>query len=259
MKTRNLILTLVFAAIVIVELLGRLIDNINLEYIAKPLIMIWIAVFFLLNAQKKSFKVPVLLAFFFSWVGDMFLMFSGGYDNEMFFFAGVGGFFFAQCMYVYLFLKFTEENNRGRAELMTNRGRAELMTKGSKGSKGSKKGFLIRSPFMFIPLVGFLVGFYLLLLPGLEGLMKTIILVYAISLIGMSLAALNRKGRVGKAEFRWVFLGSLFFVISDSMIALNKFYFEDGFPLSGFWIMLTYIAAQYLIMRGLILEKQSNP
>ncbi len=88
-------------------------------------------------------------------------------------------------------------------------------------------------------------------------MMKPIILVYAISLVGMSLAALNRKGRVGMIEYRWVFLGSLFFVLSDSMIALNKFYFEDGFPYAGFWIMLTYITAQYLIMRGLILEKES--
>lgn len=44
------------------------------------------------------------------------------------------------------------------------------------------------------------------------------------------------------------------------MIAINKFYFEAGlaegeFPQAGFWIMLTYISAQYWIMHGLILEK----
>lgn len=229
MKSRNLILTLIFALIVVVELIGRLIENINLEYVAKPLIMIWIAAFFLLNSSKKSLYIPVLLAFFFSWVGDMFLMFSGGYSSEMFFFAGVGGFFFAQCMYIYIFIKYAETKTRG---------------------------YLIRSPFWSIPLIAFLVVFYLFLLPGLEGFMKPIILVYAISLVGMSLAALNKKGRVGQQSFRLIFLGSLLFVISDSMIAIDKFHFEEGFPHAGFLIMLCYISAQYMIMRGLIIEKE---
>ena len=230
MKARNPILIIIFAAIVLVELLGRMFDFINLEYFAKPLIMIWIAVFFLLNAEKKSFRIPVLIAFLFSWMGDMLLMFSGSSDNEMFFYAGVGGFFLAQCMYIYIFIRYAETKT---------------------------KGFLIRTPLWFIPFVAYLAGIYILLFPSIEGMMKPIILVYAISLVGMSLAALNRKGRVGMESFRWIFLGSVFFVISDSILAFNKFYFEDGFAYAGFWIMLTYITAQYYIMRGLILEKKS--
>lgn len=226
MKKRNITLNIIFLVIVFVELLGRLVENINLEYFAKPLIMLWIAVYFLLNSNHKSFRLPVLLAFFFSWIGDMFLMFSGSYSNEMLFFAGVGGFFIAQLMYILVFLKYNENG---------------------------EKGFLIHSPFWAIPLVGYLVGLYLFLLPGLEGVMKPIILIYAISLIGMSLSAFNRKGRVNHRSYQLVFLGSLFFVLSDSMIAINKFYFDDGFPKAGFWIMLTYITAQYMIMRGLIL------
>jgi len=54
-------------------------------------------------------------------------------------------------------------------------------------------------------------------------------------------------------SFRLTFIGSILFVWSDSLIAFNKFSLE--IPLAGFWIMLTYMAAQYLIMRGLILEK----
>ena len=54
-------------------------------------------------------------------------------------------------------------------------------------------------------------------------------------------------------SFKLVFIGSLLFLLSDSMLAFNKFHSE--IPLAGFLIMLTYIAAQYLIMRGLILEE----
>ena len=88
---------------------------------------------------------------------------------------------------------------------------------------------------------------------NLEYLVKPIILLYAISLIAMSMMALNRNGRVNRASFLLVFVGSGLFVIADSMIAFNKFLME--FSQAGFWIMVTYIAAQYLIMRGLILEK----
>jgi len=91
------------------------------------------------------------------------------------------------------------------------------------------------------------------LYPGLEGLMKPVIMIYALSLIGMSMMALNRNGRVNRTSYLLVFLGSVLFVLSDSMIALDRFFRE--IPMSGFWIMLTYISAQYMIVRGLILEE----
>ena len=223
-KTTSLILHLLFAVIVIVELTGRFTDNINLEYFVKPLIMIWMAVYFLIFRKKKEFTLPVLVAFFFSWIGDNFLMFSG--QNEIFFYAGVGGFFVSQLSYIYIFTKYSEH-----------------------GGRGFLQGNLILG-FLFI---AYGAGIYYLLYPGLEGAMKPIIFIYALVLIGMSMMALNRHTRVNHASFLLVFIGSMLFVISDSMLALNKFYME--FSLAGFWIMITYIASQYLIMRGLILEK----
>jgi len=226
MKNRtSLLLHLIFAIIVLVELSGRFLDNIHLEYLVKPLIMIWVAIYFMIFKKKKTFAVPVLLAFFFSWLGDIFLMFSG--KNELFFFAGVGGFFCAQITYIYTFSTYSETGG---------------------------KGYLQKNPLLMIVFLAYVAGILILLFPGLEGMMKPIIVVYAVSLMGMSMMALNRKGRVGRSSFLWVFAGSILFLLSDSMIALNKFYSE--FWLAGFWIMITYIAAQYLIMRGLILEEE---
>jgi len=220
----SLLLHLLFAVIVFVELLGRLLDNIQMEYFVKPLIMVWIALYFLLFMKKSALTIPVLIAFFFSWVGDNFLMLSG--KNELFFFAGVGGFFFAQLTYIYTFTKYSEK--RG-------------------------KGYLRKKPWLSIFFLAYVAGMLLLLFPGLEGMMKPVITIYAISLLLMSMMALNRRGRVGSASFKLVFAGSLLFLLSDSMIAFNKFHSE--IPLAGFLIMVTYIAAQYLIMRGLILEE----
>lgn len=223
-KNTSLLLHLVFAVIVIIELTGRLMDNIQMEYFVKPLIMIWIAVYFLLYKKKNTFTVPVLVAFFFSWVGDNFLMFSE--RNELFFFAGVGGFFIAQLTYIYVFSKYKEKGG---------------------------KGFLQKNLWASLFFLAYVAGILILLFPGLEGIMKPIITIYALSLIGMSMMALNRSGRVGATSFKLVFTGSLLFLLSDSMIAFNKFH--STIPLAGFLIMITYIAAQYLIMRGLILEE----
>ena len=223
-KNPSLFLHLIFAVIVIVELLGRLLDNIQMEYFVKPLIMIWIAVYFMLFTKKSAFTIPVLLAFFFSWVGDNFLMLSG--KNELFFFAGVGGFFCAQLCYIYTFARFSEKGG---------------------------KGYLQKNLWLSIFFLAYVAGMLLLLFHGLEGMMKPIISIYALSLIGMSMMALNRSLRVGLSSFKLVFVGSLLFLLSDSMIAFNKFHSE--IPLAGFLIMLTYIAAQYMIMRGLILEE----
>jgi uncharacterized membrane protein YhhN len=225
MKTRtSILLHVILALIIILELQGRLEGNIQKEYFVKPLIMIWIASYFILFRKKRSFTVPVLAAFFFSWVGDNFLMFSE--RNELFFFAGVGGFFLAQLSYIYLFSKYKENE---------------------------AKGFLRRNLWISLLFIAYVAGVLLLLFPGLEGMMKPIITIYAFSLIGMSMMALNRSGRVGVNSFRLVFTGSLLFLVSDSMIAFDKF--RSPIPQAGFWIMVTYISAQYLIMRGLILEK----
>ena len=223
-KYTSLILHLVLLIIVVIELTGRFTDNIRLEYPVKPLIMIWMAVYFLIYSRKKSFTIPVLIAFFFSWLGDNFLMFSG--RNELFFFAGVGGFFLAQLSYIFIFSRYSEEN---------------------------RQGYLRKKPLLIIFFLLYVAGIYIVLLPGLEGIMKPVILIYALSLMAMSMMALNRRGRVNPPSFRYVFAGSILFLLSDSMIAINKFTTE--FPLAGFWIMITYISAQYLIMRGLVYEK----
>jgi uncharacterized membrane protein YhhN len=224
-KRTSLVLHLLLLLIVIIELLGRLLDNVNLEYPVKPLIMVWMAAYFLLARQKRAFTFPVLLAFFFSWLGDMFLMFSGGYNNELFFFAGVGAFFLAQLAYIFIFSKYSEYGGRG---------------------------YLQRHWWLAIPFLAYVLGIYLLLRPGLEGVMRPVILLYALSLMLMCMSALNRRHRVNYKSYLLVFIGALLFLTSDSLIAINKFY--APIPHAGFWIMVFYMSAQYLITRGLSRE-----
>ena len=221
MKTKSTILHIIFALIAVLVLLGTFIDTIWLNYPVKPLIMIWIGVMFLLLAKPATKRWLVLLAFFFSLLGDSLLMLA--HKNEMLFFAGVGGFFLSQVTYIAAFRKFAI-------------------------SPG--KGFIVENPLWVLPFLLYFAAIYLFLYRDLDGIMKPVVALYAISLVGMSLMALNRRGLTSRAGFLLVFTGSIFFMISDSLLAINKFSVE--LPQSGFLVLSTYMVAQFLIMKGLV-------
>lgn len=221
MKKLNALLHLLIIPLFAAELISRWNNFHTLEYLVKPWLMIWIIAFFWLNTRGENRSVFIYLAFIFSWTGDMFLMLA--HRNEMLFYAGVGGFFLAQLSYIKHFLN---------------------------TPAAIKEGYLIKFPAWTIPFILYLVAVLYLILGGMKGMMIPVILVYALSLIVMSMSALNRKELVDKLSFRLVFIGSVLFVISDSLIALNKFYTD--IPRASFLIILTYFPAQYLIMQGLI-------
>lgn len=227
MKNKVTILHLIFLLIVVLELIGTINGSKWLDYPVKPFILIWITVYFLMMTEPGPYRRTVVLAFFFSWIGDMLLMF--GWKSELFFFAGVGGFFLSQVTYIIVFLKY---------------------------SLHQRKGIIERKPLWGLPFLIYLAGIYLFLYPGLEGIMKPVVALYAISLIGMSAAAFNRMGLTGSKSFWIVFAGAVFFVISDSLLAINKF--SSPIPNSGFLVMSTYMLAQYLIMYGLVTGRKMN-
>ena len=93
---------------------------------------------------------------------------------------------------------------------------------------------------------------YILLFPHLDGVLKPAVLIYVLAILSMSSMALNRLGNGHPISFTLVFAGSLLFVASDTMIAINRFLVS--IPFEGLLIMSTYIGAQYLIMRGLLMQ-----
>jgi uncharacterized membrane protein YhhN len=227
MKPRNILLNLLFLAISVVVLYGAIISSHTIEYIFKPLIMIWIGIYFLLNTAKAKNRWTVPFAMSLSLLGDILLMFA--WKNELWFFAGVGAFLFSQLAYVMAFRTYGLQPGNG---------------------------YLLKKPVYILPFLGYLVGMFLLILPGLEGIMIPIVFIYAVTLTGMSMAAFNRFRRMPSTSFIILFIGSILFLISDSLLAINKFLTE--IPMSGFWVMITYIAAQYMIMRGLIRKEEGE-
>ena len=76
------------------------------------------------------------------------------------------------------------------------------------------------------------------------------VLIYALVLLVMGIWAHKRRGATTASSFMMVATGAILFVLSDGLIAVNKFAFEV--PAEQLLIMSIYMTAQYLIVQGLI-------
>ncbi len=94
----------------------------------------------------------------------------------------------------------------------------------------------------------FTMSMLVLLVPKLDGLfVPVLIYIILISIMGICAAFYKRA-------LTTVYIGAAFFILSDSMIAVNKFLYS--FPYSSLCIMITYYIAQYKIGMGVINQKK---
>jgi len=193
----------------------------QLHLVAKPLIMISLMGNFLWQIRSIRAR-PVwmfIAALFFSWLGDVLLMFGA---QPLFFVLGLGAFLLAHIGYCISFL--------------------------ATDARMSEEPVLLRKPRAILLFMVYFAIMLAALWPGL-GDLKVPVIIYAAAITCMIALALNRWKRVPQGSFAPVFAGAMLFVLSDSVLALNKF--VVAIPLAPFWIMSTYMAAQYLIVQGM--------
>ena len=184
----------------------------------------------------KVLLMPILVAFFLqqtgpvrrveqrwmlaamagSWLGDVLLI---GGDRPGFFIAGLAAFLIAQLAYTAAFSL----------------------------SREQKKGLVVSKPWYALPVLALAGAVYFYLYPHL-GAMSIPVSFYVLAISSMVLSAVNRLNRSGEKAGSWVLLGAMSFLLSDALLAINKF--VAPIPMAGFWVMLTYITAQYLIVKG---------
>ncbi len=212
------IFSLIFCTIVIIELITGTSQNYSSwHYISKPAIVISLLVFFWMKSKHIESKLRsfVGLALVGSLAGDILLMFVDQSPNYFLF--GLVAFLIAHIMYVFAFLKHRNKTIK---------------------------------PFGFIIiLLLYATMLFYFLKDGLNDMLIPVI-IYMLVILSMSTAAFLRRGRVNKLSFILVFLGALFFMLSDSILALNKFY--SPLTHANFSIMITYAIAQYLIVLGVL-------
>lgn len=99
-------------------------------------------------------------------------------------------------------------------------------------------------PLLLLPYAGFAALVVSLMWPQL-GAMAVPVCIYMVVILCMSFGTWC-SGRATP----WLIAGGLLFIISDSLIGLNKFY--QPIPYAGSWIMLTYYAAQFALVKGFL-------
>jgi uncharacterized membrane protein YhhN len=173
-----------------------------------------------INPLTGRLHIFMIAGLLFSWAGDVVLELSKNNDNL--FIAGLACFLLAHIMYLTVFLV-----TPGKNSILNNR------------------------IYLLIPVLIYGIVLVSCLYADLAGMRLPVIL-YTIVILSMLAGAINRIEKVKKVSFCLVLAGAILFVISDSVIAFNKFVHQ--FDSSGIVIMSTYVIAQYLIVAGYIIQ-----
>ena len=208
-----------FLAVLVANLADRQFNNAQLEYYFKPLLIALLAGYFIsqTNMIAISLKKWILLALFFSWAGDVLLMFEP--KDKIFFLLGLSSFLLAHIFYI-VFFHFTRVGEKVKG-----------------------------NPWLLLVVVIYYAVLINLLSPYL-GDMKIPVLVYGIVISFMFMLAMHMLFIKNKTAGKWMMFGALLFVVSDSVLAINKFY--QSFEGAGIIIMLTYGLAQLFIVEGAV-------
>ena len=205
-----------FVFVTMVHLVGQFLEAPMVHDGTKPLLIPALAFYFWKECIGSPLNKFVYAALFFSWLGDCFLIFAP--LKGIFFMLGLGSFLVAQIVYIIININFV---NEGQSRLV------------------------FKWPALFFLLFGG--GFFSFIIDDL-GVLVLPVAVYCAVITLMGVTALGRYGRAEKQGAMLVILGASLFIISDAVIALNKF--SSPVEWSGPIVMTTYLAAQFLLVKA---------
>lgn len=189
----------------------------GLQMVFKPMIVMVLVGYFDSRVQISGSTLAkwVIAALFFSVIGDSLLLFQE--RKSIFFLLGLSSFLMAHICYIGFF-----------------------------GKIWKKETLRIR---WLIPLaaVVYYAALIYVLFPHLLD-MKVPVMVYGIVISTMLVLAAHMQFISNQQAGNWLMAGAILFVISDSVLALNKFY--KPFNGADIVIMITYGLAQLLIVKG---------
>ncbi len=194
----------------------------NIDYLhvfCKPLLMP-VLIWGIYSYRKNIAGTPwpfIAAGLFFSWAGDLFLLYEA--KNSNFFIGGLASFLLAHICYIIYYFKC-----------------------GASIIAAYKK-----HPLWLMIAIAYSVALVVFLFPKLGSLLIPVI-AYAALLTLMLIGSIAAIPAVSpKASVLFV-AGAAAFVVSDSLLAINKFY--QPFAMAGVLIMITYGVAQLLITLG---------
>ncbi len=234
-QSKHTWLLYLLAFFIVLNLYANYKYDFTLELASKPFLIPILGLYFYLNTRevtqifKKSLTNFILIALSLAWLGDVFLLFQA--QNPLFFMLGLGSFLISHILYILTFKKSLQNKELGET-----------------------KTLLIRA----IPFIGTFILMFTYLYKSLDAVMIFAVPIYMLVIITMAFLAMERTGKVLKASAEYVFFGAFLFMVSDSLLAIDIFVKTINIPYAPIFVMATYIAAQTLIVYGMMIQIKSN-
>jgi uncharacterized membrane protein YhhN len=208
---------LISVGALVTNLLAIAMDNHPVERFSKPLIIAGLFAWLLLSTPALSrLRNLALTALFFSWAGDVLLIFQ--HLKSIYFLLGLSSFLLAHIFYCIIFYKMRKQE------------KMHVQT------------------VWLLPSVLFYGGIMFLLNNSLTDMLWPVRIYGLVITVMLFLALQLWRSRVPRAG-QLIVAGAILFVLSDSLLAINKFY--QPLPAAGICIMLTYGLAQWSLILGI--------
>ena len=241
----SIIFMVIFAVCSVVDLYCLIKEDKKKNKIFKPMLMPLLAVCYVLTANHV--KPLVIAALLLGCAGDTFLLGEG-----IWFAAGLLAFLAGHICYMISFIRVGLDSmaaqTSGTLQITSTVAQAVgSHTLGASKTAGMDDIALLFSDMKFTAVIyiSFLILAGIIVIRKLPGKMILPVYIYALALVGTSFMANVCMRKAGNV-FIPAFVGSLFFIVSDSMIGIDVFIKEHGHTYK-MMIMLTYIIAQTLI------------
>ena len=192
------------------------------RFYTKPFLIPLLLLYFIVRTgpEWRTSRILIAFALIASFVGDFVLLF----DTETDFIAGIAAFLIAHLFYISFFVRIQ---------------RVQQKTSG----------------FIFIAaalVLAYMIYFLFLIWAAIaKNNLEFPVILYVLVIGMMMICAINvASGKLSSIAFLYFIPGALLFVISDSLLAYNKF--QTKIPNASIEIMASYIAAQFLLVNGAV-------
>jgi len=220
--------TILFYGLTTIFLCSLLFDFLIVHYVLKPLFMVTLMVFHRQQVKDKFGFLSRMVQFglFFSWIGDIALMLDE--HVPILFVVGLGAFLIAHVGYALGFIRTITDSG-----------------------KPIKLG---QSTLMALPFALFTGFFFFYIKDGIPSDLFVPVLAYTVVISFMGITSALRQGHVEQNSYKWILVGATLFILSDCVIAVNKFYYD--FDYDAVLNMTLYLTGQFMITVGAV--KYSN-
>ncbi|TFG21912.1 MAG: lysoplasmalogenase [Promethearchaeota archaeon] len=192
--------------------------NMKIRYVCMLSLMPLLLLYYIFSLSIVQINWLIVIALIFGYLGDIFLMF----NKEEFFVFGLGSFLLGHIFYIIAFLL----------------------------SISNIMMFPIWTILLVLPSL-FVVFYVIKRTLGKLGEVKVPTYIYIGVIFFMGFCAILRFASFDLTSAIIVWLGANLFMLSDGMIALNKF--DKDIPKGEIYIKLTYVLAQFFIILGVLI------